>query len=258
MSIITANDLASGHHSLQPDDGSLGNPDEEQFQPPTCQERHLHVSLPASGFSMAPFIHHSFSQSQVKSKDDFEFLLTSLFGLSNVTLAFGKTVGHWNPDWQNHREAEEANVHLDPMSHLYDPYLANLRVPPSCRIVSTDTRDEILGMILKNCAKENVTRVASAFPSAEVFSQLLLRFFESHALEEDTWVHIATFDANKAPSELVMAFAASSAMQSTNSDVRRFGKALNSILHPYLFQVVRSTPSFNRFCAWTVELTDGA
>ncbi|CEJ60605.1 hypothetical protein PMG11_09174 [Penicillium brasilianum] len=68
-------------------------------------------------------------------------------------------------------------------------------------------------------------------------SRLLLRFLESHALEEDSWIHFSTFEANKAPLELVMACVASGAIKSTTSAFRRFGKALHSILHPYLFQV---------------------
>ena len=108
-------------------------------------------------------------------------------------------MGPWHPDWQNHRAAEERNVYIEPASHLFDAYLAIPQVLPTPSTVSSDTRDAILAIIFRNCAKDNMMKVASAFPSAEVISRLLLRFLESHALEEDTWIHLPTFDANKAP-----------------------------------------------------------
>lgn len=191
-----------------------------------------------------------FPQSQETPHSDLEGLFASLFGLSNVTVAFGKTVGPWHPDWQNHRAAEEKNIYVEPTSSLFNGCLASPPLLPTLRVVSSDTRDGILAMILKNCAKDNITKVASAFPSAEVMSRLLFRFLESHALEEDSWIHFSTFDANKAPRELLMACVASSAIKSNTSAIRRFGKALHSILHPYLFQVVRfySLSSHVVFC----------
>jgi hypothetical protein len=214
-------------------------------QPPsrTFQENHENFAFTASEIPDAPFSRGLLLQSTEGSKNDLEGFLTSLFGLSNVTLAFEKTVGSWSPDWQNHRVAEERNIYFEPTSHLFDAYLSNPRALSALVTVSSDTRDDILAIILKNCARDNLTTVASAFPSAKVMSQLLLRFLESHALEEDTWIHVSTFDVNHAPPELLMACVASSALGSTSSAIRRFGKALHSVLHPYLFQVV--SPPYN-------------
>lgn len=158
-------------------------------------------------------------------------------------MAFERTVGHWNPDQRNHRAAEEANIYLEPIVHLFDPCSTIPQLPSSPGVISAGTRDEILAMILKNCERDNAIRVASAFPSAVLLGGLLLSFLDSHALEEDTWIHISTFNANQTPPELLMACIASSAMESTSSALRRFGNALHSVLHPYLFQVVRLSRS---------------
>ncbi|OOQ90659.1 hypothetical protein PEBR_03103 [Penicillium brasilianum] len=203
----------------------------------TVKENKGSAAWASTDFPGETLISDMFPQLQEASHIDLEGLFASLFGLSNVTVAFTKTVGPWDPDWQNHRAAEEKNVFVESTLHSFDACLASpLDLPYSC-VVSSDTRDGILAMILKNCAKANIAKVASAFPSADVMSQLLFRFLESHALEEDTWIHSSTFDANKAPPELLMACIASSAMKSNSSAFQRFGKALHSILHPYLFQV---------------------
>lgn len=218
---------------------SLGDsPEKARHELGPSQGKQGNAASISTDFPVAIFMHDLSSQSRETPHGDLEGLFASLFGLSNVTVAFGKTVGPWHPDWQNHRAAEEKNIYVEPTSHLFDEYLTSPPLLPTLHIVSSDTRDEILAMILKNCAKDNITKVASAFPSAEMMSWLLLRFLESHASEEDSWIHFSTFDANKVPLELLMACVASSAMKSTTRAIQKFGKALHSIIHPYLFQVV--------------------
>lgn len=217
----------------------MESPSQGQPQLGTSPEKHGDAAFTSTNIPVSTFMRDLFPQSQDTPQSDLESVFASLFSLSNVTVAFGKTIGPWHPDWQNHRAAEEKNICLEPTSHLFDEYLASPPYLASIFTVSSDTRDRILAMILNNCAKDNITKVASSFPSAEAMSRLLLRYLESHALEEDSWIHLFTFDANKAPPELLMACVASSAIKSTNSAIRGFGKALHSILHPYLFQVVR-------------------
>lgn len=158
-----------------------------------------------------------------------------------MTIAFQKIVGRWDPDLQNHRAAEEGNISLKPASHAADTSSIYTRYPLSHLSVSLNTRDDLLAAVLKNCEPHNVAKVASAFPSPQMIEHLLLRFLDSHSLLEDTWIHIPTFQVDDAPPELLLSCIASYAMDSSNNNFRRFGKALHSVLHPYLFQVVSVT-----------------
>lgn len=217
-------------------------------------EDSLDFTLPLADFSVTPFIYDIFPLPQDTPSDGFENLFHHEPNCSTVTVAFQKIVGRWDPDLQNHRAAEEGNISLKPAPYAADTSSVYTRFPLSHQSVSLNTRDDLLAAILKNCEPHNVTKVASAFPSPQIIEQLLLRFLDSHSLLEDTWIHVPTFKVDDAPPELLLSCIASSAMDSSNNNFRRFGKALHSVLHPHLFQVVRATSFYLLFCDQLITL----
>jgi hypothetical protein len=201
-------------------------------------EDSLDFTLPLTNFSVTPFIYDLFPLPQDTPNDSFENIFHYELSCSNVTIAFQKIVGRWDPDLQNHRAAEEGNISLKPATDAADTSSAYARYPLSHQSVSLNTRDDLLAAVLKNCEPHNVAKVASAFPSPQMIEQLLLRFLDSHSLLEDTWIHVPTFRVDDTPPDLLLSCIASCAMDSSNNNLRRFGKALHSVLHPYLFQEV--------------------
>ncbi|GKZ36603.1 hypothetical protein AbraIFM66950_007756 [Aspergillus brasiliensis] len=154
-----------------------------------------------------------------------------------VLVAFEKTVGRWDPDSEYHRAAEEGNMFLEPGSSCIEGHLPYPSTRISDDIVSSETRDRVLAMILHTCEPANVTKVLSAFPAANVLDRLLHHFYAAHATEDDSWIHIPTLRSSEMPSELLGACITSAAMRSSSPAVRQFGTALHSVLHPYLFQI---------------------
>lgn len=203
-------------------------------------ENSLDFTIPLADFSVTPFIYDLFPLPQETPRDSFEDLFHYELSCSNVTIAFRKIVGRWDPDLRNHRAAEEGNISLEHAPNAAVTSSAITRYPLSHQSVSLNRRDDLLAAVLKNCEPVNVAKVASAFPSAQMIEQLLLRFLDSHSSVEDTWIHIPTFRVDDAPPELLLSCIASCAMSSSNKSLRGFGKALHSVLHPYLFQVVRA------------------
>ncbi|KAI7976193.1 hypothetical protein EIK77_010666 [Talaromyces pinophilus] len=201
-------------------------------------EDSLDFTLPLTNFSVTPFIYDLFPLPQDTPYDSFENIFHYELSCSNVTIAFQKIVGRWDPDLQNHRAAEEGNISLKPATDAADTSSAYARYPLSHQSVSLNTRDDLLAAVLKNCEPHNVAKVASAFPPPQMIEQLLLRFLDSHSLLEDTWIHVPTFRVDDTPPDLLLSCIASCAMDSSNNNLRRFGKALHSVLHPYLFQEV--------------------
>ncbi|GLB17438.1 hypothetical protein AtubIFM61612_007309 [Aspergillus tubingensis] len=154
-----------------------------------------------------------------------------------VLEAFENTVGRWDPDSEYHRAAEEGDLFLDPESSCIEDHLAYPSARMSDDIVSSDTRDRILAMILHTCEPANMIKVVSAFPAANVLDRLLHRFYATHATDDDSWIHIPTLRSSEMPTELLGACITSAAMRSSSAAVRRFGTALHGVLHPYLFQI---------------------
>ncbi|KAL2824972.1 hypothetical protein BJY01DRAFT_262805 [Aspergillus pseudoustus] len=154
-----------------------------------------------------------------------------------VLQAFENTVGRWDPDLEDHRAAEEKNLSL---AHDLSWNEDHLSYPPlrlSGDQMSSQARDSLLTMILNTCEPTNIARIVSAFPPAGVLDRLLHRFYTTHALDEDTWIHIPTLVSTEMPPELLAACISSAAMRSSSSAIRVFGTALHAVLHPYLFHL---------------------
>lgn len=89
------------------------------------------------------------------------------------------------------------------------------------------SRDRVLAIVLAICQQHATsTRVAAAFPSADVLDTLVHIFLNSHACQVSEWIHFPTFKLNDQWPEWVAVAAAGGSVLTPYPTLRKFGLAL--------------------------------
>jgi hypothetical protein len=115
---------------------------------------------------------------------------------------------------------EECDIHLMPYS-----------IPPL-------VRDCLLTMLVAASGSRGNLRLTSAFPSCDTLGMLLRSSLSWMINQDDTWIHIPTFDINTAPTELVAGLVASGAIRSPIRAIQKFGLAMHELLIVQLANIV--------------------
>lgn len=153
--------------------------------------------------------------------------------------AFKMATGRWMPGERNFHEDEMKNISATQgatiMTESDEPCDINL-MPDGFPLV---VRDRLLAMCVSASDSRDNLRVSSAFPSCDSLALLFKSFLSWHIHRDDTWIHIPTFDINKAKVELIAAILAGGAMRSPSRAVQKFGLALHELLAVQLLKIVR-------------------
>lgn len=143
------------------------------------------------------------------------------------------------PTKQHHRRAEQGNLTI----FKEDADSPEMHIEPVAKFIperlSSNSRDQILAMVLETCRGANTFRVVSSFPATDMLDVLLQAALELISREAHSLVHIPTFETNSLPPELLCALIAIGAVSSSLTSVRNFGLALQEAIRMSLEQKVR-------------------
>ncbi|KAF9698941.1 hypothetical protein EKO04_003269 [Ascochyta lentis] len=89
------------------------------------------------------------------------------------------------------------------------------------------SRDRLMALVLGTCTPENVKRIASAFPSAELLDGLIQFFLTSPALDVQSWFHLPTLSLAKLSPELLACIVSAGAASTPDVPLRKLGFALH-------------------------------
>ncbi|KAK0383847.1 hypothetical protein NLU13_9758 [Sarocladium strictum] len=144
---------------------------------------------------------------------------------------------HWRfrPDAsRDHAGAEEHNLSLPEVGN--DDSSPESRLPPRTRItaapLSVYTRDAIVALVVKHCRSENLSRIFTSFPSAELLDKLCQYYLTSPIARADTFIHVSSFDPKEKRPELLLAMVAAGAVLTADPTLTKFGYAMHEIIRP--------------------------
>ena len=84
-----------------------------------------------------------------------------------------------------------------------------------------------MALVLDTCSRENVKRIASAFPSMELLDGLIQYFLSSPSIDAPTWFHLPTFSPSKLNPELLASVVSAGAATLPDISLRKLGYALH-------------------------------
>ncbi|KAK5446752.1 hypothetical protein LTS15_009685 [Exophiala xenobiotica] len=145
--------------------------------------------------------------------------------ISLGTQAFQESLWSFVPSPADNWNAEQVNLTL-PFEELVPRTKTQSPEPIYLGLTQTD-RDRILTSIISTCETSLVPRIASSFPSADLFTNMIHSFFNHHLSQDDTWMHYPTFVQNSPRVELLIAIIAAGAARSPISMIRRLGHAFH-------------------------------
>lgn len=149
-------------------------------------------------------------------------------GLSLSAQAFKESQWLWTPRQGENSKAEHANLSL-PVEELVSREKAGLPSPPFPKLGQT-ARDQVLAMVLDTCDSAMTPSVVSSFPSVELLTTLIHRWSVYHTAQVDSWFHLARFDPNTEPPEILIGIAAAGAALSKSPRIRMLGYAFQEAL----------------------------
>lgn len=153
---------------------------------------------------------------------------------SRASEAFRRSLWRFIPDESHAGQCEQLNLSLPvgvgvTSSHTVRP----------CQVrLSQSTRDKIMAMAMRTCDQNQILRIVSHFPSADVLDCLVqdhLFYLQTRAVSH---IHIPTYDSNELRPELIAMTAACGAVRSEVPAVRQLGYALQEAVRLTLPMVV--------------------
>jgi hypothetical protein len=133
---------------------------------------------------------------------------------------------------RDHTSADEHNLSL--------PQVANDGSSPESRLslihritaapLSVYTRDSIVALVVKHCRSENLSRIFTSFPSAELLDKLCQYYLTSPIARPDTFLHVTSFNPNEKNPELLLAMVAAGAVLTSDPTLAKFGYAMHEII----------------------------
>lgn len=159
--------------------------------------------------------------------------------------AFQKSVWRWKPNQKEHTNAEQINLSIPK-----DMQYLEARLPPDVfnQRIEQSSRDQILAMLLGTCEPENITRVVTSFPSADLLDSLMHLFFRSELQSTDAFVHLPSFRPQYQLPELNAIVVAAGAILSNVPTIRRLGFAIQESVRTALVKIVSSSIFLPPFC----------
>jgi hypothetical protein len=152
--------------------------------------------------------------------------------------AFKVVIGPWMPTARNFQEEEEENLSAahgmtiaDESVEGCDIRLLRCSCPPLMR-------DRLLTMLVAASGSREHLHLTSAFPCCDTLGVLLRSSLFWMNKQDDTWIHIPTFDITTAPTELVAGLIASGAIRSQSRTIQKFGLAIHELLTVQLAKIV--------------------
>jgi hypothetical protein len=154
---------------------------------------------------------------------------------------FRDYLGRWRPGKQDYMAAECVHLILCP-AETEQLHSTAVNEDPGQKNpgLSAVMRDKIIVIIAEICKDGAALREISPFPSADLLGGLMWGFLTTQHAQVDNWIHISSFEADKASVELVLACIAAGAILRPETAVRKFGFALQEVL---TFQLRRAVSS---------------
>ncbi|KKY16836.1 putative c2h2 type zinc finger domain protein [Phaeomoniella chlamydospora] len=143
--------------------------------------------------------------------------------------AFRKSIWRWTPTHER-GNAEQLDLAVDTNDTSGQKHSRAFDHRTPAQRLGQKGRDKILGLLLGICDSANLSRIVSAFPSANVLDSFLCNFFHFAEHQDSSWssswIHIHTLDANNLRPELISMMVAAGATLSSSRTVRRLGYAI--------------------------------
>ncbi|KAJ5547308.1 hypothetical protein N7494_004893 [Penicillium frequentans] len=152
--------------------------------------------------------------------------------------AFKMVHGPWTPTARNFQEEEEDNLSAAYGMAIADEIVHECDIQPLRCSCPPLVRDRLLTMLVAASASRESLRPTPAFPSCDTLGVLLRSSLFWMSKQDDTWVHIPTFDITTASTELVAGLIASGAIRSSSRAIQKFGLAMHELLTVQLAKIM--------------------
>lgn len=152
--------------------------------------------------------------------------------------AFNASLWHWDPGPADTRALNEP----DPTAFGADDYTATpdasqFRCTCLNKSLGHLDRDRMLSLILDQCEKASVARIATSFPPPPILDKLLRTGLHFQAVGSPlAWIHVPTFSVQCTSSELLCALIAYGALLSSLESIQAFGTAIAGLLFNKIMQ----------------------
>ncbi|TVY85354.1 hypothetical protein LSUE1_G000279 [Lachnellula suecica] len=165
-------------------------------------------------------------------------------GITAGAEAYSKSVWRWKPNQREHANAEQVNLSLP----YKDMQYLEARLAPDNRDQRIDqsSRDRVLAMLLSTCEPQNVSRVVTSFPSADLLDSLMHLFFRSELQSPDAFIHLPTFRPHSQLPELNGIVIAAGAVLSNVPTVRKLGFAIQESVRTAVVRLCETDNSRTR------------
>jgi len=156
--------------------------------------------------------------------------------------AFKRSHLRWTPTRDSWADVENAGLSVPSDTRPPIPMnrrSINLRLDHSAR-------DRILAVVLCTCGFNNRLQAVSSFPPAEMFDNLMNRYFHYQRESHDAWIHPASFNPSAASPELLTIIVAAGAVLTPVPAIRKLGYSLQEAVRTSLGQLIESNNSVTR------------
>ena len=161
-------------------------------------------------------------------------------GMSLGNDAFSRSIWRWTPTKKDYGGADNLNLSL-PYSDMESPEArAVAESSLSHQRLDSTLRDKILALVLSTCETIMYRDVASSFPSADLLNNLMHYYLTVHFGQNDSWLHLPTFEASEQWLELIIMVVAAGAAICSVPAIRRLGFALQEAVRTAVARKVRA------------------
>ncbi|KAJ5801991.1 uncharacterized protein N7503_004441 [Penicillium pulvis] len=152
--------------------------------------------------------------------------------------AFKMVHGPWTPTARNFQEEEEENLSAAYGMAIADEIVHECDIQPMRCSCPPLVRDRLLTMLVGASVSRESLRPTPAFPSCDTLGVLLRSSLFWMSKQDDTWVHIPTFDITTASTELVAGLIALGAIRASSRAIQKFGLAMHELLTVQLAKIM--------------------
>lgn len=154
--------------------------------------------------------------------------------------AFRASIWHWVPgpaDTHLANEPDPTAFSPENSATVLAPELPSHPSATASHDLGPRDRDRVLGVILDECEKTSLVRIATSFPSSQILSKLLNTGLRFHPVGSPlAWIHAPTFSVPSTRSELLCALIACGAVFSPSAPIQTFGTAVAGLLFNNILQ----------------------
>lgn len=161
--------------------------------------------------------------------------------------AFKASIWHWEPTLSDTGPAAESSLVVPGLSPELVDGSHEPPAPSTSVSLSAEDRERLLSVLIENCDKANMARIALFFPTTEVLERFLHTALVMATQTPDLpWLHSPTFEPSLLKRELLCALVAYGAFRGPPGVIQHLGSAMPELIQLAILQQWRQNNASTR------------